>query len=131
MLNENLDLDKSEFNYISPLDIKTEIKSLQCLKDLSESYLKLYQTTYEEDKLKLNDPNLTFNEKNCLLMIIGEKEILRFFIDFTAYCLVLFEINDTKEIKKRIKKDFTNRIFPYETYLNDVILQLVKTEHFK
>lgn len=107
------------------------MKSLQSLKALSEEYLKNYKVSSEDEIIKLKDENLTFNERNCLLMIIGEKEILKYFIDFSVYCLSLFEINDTKEIKKKIKKDFTNKIFPYEIYLNDVILQLVKTEHFK
>ncbi len=61
----------------------------------------------------------------------GEKQILTYLKSFAIYCLDLFEINDTKEIKKKIRKDFNNKIFAYESYVNEVILQLIKTEPFK
>jgi histone-lysine N-methyltransferase SETD3 len=130
--NDNiLDNDKSEFNFIPPLDIKTEEKCLLYLKKQTEEYLVKYPNTIEEDNNLLSSISLSINEKNCILMRKGEKEILEYYIKFTTYCLELLKIRDIKEIKKKIKKDFKNNIFPYESYLNDVILYLVKTEHFK
>ena len=38
---------------------------------------------------KLND-----NERNCILMRLGEKKILKFYFNFSKFCLSLIEIKD-------------------------------------
>lgn len=131
-LNEDLN-DKTQFTYLEPLDIKTEVSCLNAIYQMSTDYLKEYETTLEEDREILNNPelNLSINERNCLKMREGEKVILEYFKDFAEYCISLFEINDTKEIKKKIKKDHHNKLFPYEVYVNEVLLNLVKSNSFK
>jgi hypothetical protein len=38
---------------------------------------------------KLND-----NERNCILMRLGEKKILKFYLNFSKFCLSMIEIKD-------------------------------------
>lgn len=57
-------------------------------------------------------------------MRIGEKKILNFWIEFTKYTIPLFDLS-SKMIKKKVKKDFPNYC-PYEMYINDVILALIR-----
>ncbi len=40
----------------------------------------------------IKNENLTSNETNCLLMRIGEKKILNFYLNFSKFCLSLIEI---------------------------------------
>lgn len=79
---------------------------------------------------------------NCVLMCYGEKkvsllnfvyplililfQILTFFLNFVRYVTPLFYL-DTKEMKKKIKNDFVNGC-PYEEYINDIILFLIRKE---
>ena len=63
----------------------------------------------------------------------GEKEvkqtinkILHYFLEFSRYVAKLFHL-DAKEIKKKIKKDYSN-LSPYEDYINDVVLYLIRKE---
>lgn len=131
-LNEDLN-DKTQFTYLEPLDIKTEVLCLNSIFKMSTDYLKEYSTTLEEDLIlqRRTELNMTINQRNCLKMREGEKVILEYFRDFAQYCIALFDINDTKDIKKKIKKDHHNKLFPYEIYVNDVLLNLVKSNSFK
>jgi hypothetical protein len=56
-----------------------------------EALLK-YPTTYDEDLEILNNKDLTFNHRNCVLFRSGEKEILLFLIKTTERILSLFDL---------------------------------------
>lgn len=79
----------------------------------------------------LNDIELTENKKNCYKIIINEIEILKYFNDFALYNLKLLDINNIKQIKEKIKIDYLNKTYPYESYLNEVVLQLIKPDKLK
>jgi len=58
------------------LSIRNEKKVLNRIKEEAVAAYKKYPTTYEEDLELLKNPNLSFNESNCLLYRSGEKKIL-------------------------------------------------------
>ncbi len=70
------------------------------------------------------------NYANCYKMCLGEKKILRFYIDFVRYCLPLFDMSEkvyfniTQEIKEKMNKDFPDEC-PFEFYIVLVILKFV------
>ena len=126
---------KPTFHTIPPISTKNELKVLEYIEKLSLDHLSKYPHSLEEDlKILSEDSNkLTNNQRNCILMRSGEKEvnssikkILHYFLEFSRYASKLFYL-DVKEIKKKIKKDFSST-FPYEDYVNDVILFLIRKE---
>jgi len=64
---------------IPPISIENEKAVLNSIKQCAVEMLKGYQTTYEED-LKILETNkeMTFNQRNCVLMRSGEKKVLYF-----------------------------------------------------
>jgi histone-lysine N-methyltransferase SETD3 len=78
------------------MSIEEERKMLKYLDKLMKAHLDKYPTTIEEDLyiLKKENLSLTYNQRNCLLMRIGEKKILHFFSKFSQYCLELFSYNN-------------------------------------
>lgn len=48
----------------------------------------------------LENPNLTFNERNMLLFRSGEKEILHYFIEFSDLVLEMLELKFADAKKK-------------------------------
>ena len=84
---------------IGPISIENEKSVLQRLKRMSVEGLSKYPTTYEEDMQILQNPDLTFNNKNCVLMRSGEKAILLWFIEFVDTCTPMFDM-PSKELRK-------------------------------
>ncbi len=127
--NSNSISSKPSFNTILPISIKNELKVLSEIQRIAIENLNNYPSDYESDcKLTLQvengDVSLTNNQRNCLMMRKGEKKILLFFQSFAVYATGLFELS-SKEIKKKVKKDFPNYC-PYDTYINDVVLNLIR-----
>jgi protein-histidine N-methyltransferase len=132
ILKKDNDIDTSNkpaYQTIPPISIKNELQILLHLQNICQENLSKYNTEYEED-LKLlsqyesGELKLSNNQLNCLLMRIGEKKILHFWIEFTKYTIPLFELS-SKMIKKKVKKDYPHYC-PYEMYINDVILTLIR-----
>ncbi len=76
--NRNEDEDsKPTFHTIPPISIKNELKVLEYIEKLSSECLNKYPTTLEEDEkmLKEEPSKLTNNQRNCILMRMGEKEV--------------------------------------------------------
>jgi hypothetical protein len=106
MINENyklmMDDSSTGFYLISPLSAKNELKVLKKIEDLCLNELNKYPHTLEEDediikKDKNKEINLTNNKRNCVIMRMSEKRILKFFIKFSKYCSELF--GKTEKVK--------------------------------
>lgn len=75
------DEDDDENSYqgtnIPPISIDNEKRVLKRISDLSIDQLKKYPTTYEEDLkiLETKSKEMTFNQRNCVLMRSGEKKV--------------------------------------------------------
>jgi histone-lysine N-methyltransferase SETD3 len=87
------------------------------LQRLAEAGYAKYSNTYEEDLALLQRDDLTFNNRNCVLMRSGEKEILLWWIEFVAQVLPLLDLPH-KELKNAIKKA---KLKKYEPYLKEIL----------
>jgi hypothetical protein len=101
---------------------------LEHIQTTCKKYLNNYNTSIQEDKKILENQNNKLSENiiNCILMRLGEKKIINFYLEFTEYNLALLKLDDSKEIKKKIKKDFKSQPCPYNSYINSVVFSIIK-----
>jgi histone-lysine N-methyltransferase SETD3 len=94
-------------NPIRPICARNEIAALANIASVARTQLSRYPTTWEEDMGLLNSDTLTpfSNRKNALIVIMGEKEILRFWIQLSEICTNLFS-KDIDEVSQIVKKQY-------------------------
>ena len=75
-------------NPIRPISRRNEIAALAAFAGVARRQLQRYPTTYEEDKDVLASGKIRpfSNRRNALIVILGEKEILHFWIDAARVC---------------------------------------------
>lgn len=116
------------FYYIAPITKALEIKVLKQFLFFLREALGKYPTSLEEDKHVLKtEKNISFNMKNCLLLLMSEKSVLLYFIEFCEYCLGLFNLSKL-EIISKISVEFKEEECPFDWYIQQVILKLIKEE---
>ena len=115
------------FYYIPPFSKEAEILVLKHLHLLCRKALEKYPTSFDEDQYIFQTlKNMSFNLRNCLLLLMSEKTILSYFIYFCEYCLDLFKINSQNEIISKVSKDYEFNDCQFEFYIQEVILKLVQ-----
>jgi histone-lysine N-methyltransferase SETD3 len=115
------------FYYISPISKELEIKVLKHLHLLCRKALNNYPTTYEEDNLTLKSKkNISFNYRNCLLLLMSEKSVLSYYIYFCEYCLSLFNKTSELEILTKLSMDYKYNECQFDFYIQEVIMKLIK-----
>jgi histone-lysine N-methyltransferase SETD3 len=62
-----------------PLSPRNEVQVLRALAGSCAARLALYETSVEEDTRLLQEKNLSWNDRNCILLRQGEKQILQVF----------------------------------------------------
>ena len=101
----NQEESKQNFHMMPPFSVLNESLMIIYILNLSNDGLEKYITTIEEDELLLKEnldknnskyDKLSFNQKNCIKMRLGEKEILKFFKEFAEYSLELLSMSDVK-----------------------------------
>ena len=113
------------FYYVPPINKNLEIKVLKHLYYLCRKSLAKYPTTFEEDQyIYKNKENISFNLRNCLLLLISEKTVLSYFLFFCEYCLDLFCLTNKNEIMTKIDNDFKNEQCQFDFYIQEIILKL-------
>ena len=126
--------DEISINYyfFYPINKAMEIKVLNHLKFLCEKALEKYPTTIEQDKKvykeNKNKKDFNFNYRNCLLLLISEKNVLLYYIQFCDYCLKLLNSKKLTEVLGNIAKDYKENDFKYNFYIKEVILKLINEE---
>jgi histone-lysine N-methyltransferase SETD3 len=60
---------------------------------MAQAAYKNYPTTYEEDLEILKRDDLTKNQRNCVLLRAGEKEILLFYINIAGKFTLLLDMD--------------------------------------
>ena len=115
------DEDKRSFKVtlIPPISIENERKVLQHAQAMAQKALGKYPTTLEEDTELLKSSSLTQNQRNCVLMRQGEKEILHWYLNLATKVLSLLDM-PKKDVKKASKNS------PYEQYIQNSIIPLLK-----
>ena len=113
------------FYYVPPINKNLEIKVLKHLYYLCRKSLAKYPTTFEEDQyIYKNKENISFNLRNCLLLLMSEKTVLSYFLFFCEYCLDLFCLTNKNEIMAKIDNDFRNEQCQFDFYIQEIILKL-------
>ena len=81
-----------------------EIKVLKHLSLLCQKALGKYPTTFEEDQnLFKTKKNISFNLRNCLLLLMSEKTVLSYFIYFCEYCLELLKLKTQIDVLNKFR----------------------------
>ena len=113
------------FGYIPPINKENEINVLKKLKVLLIQALGQYPTTLEQDKKIYNEnKNISFNYKNCLLLIMSEKNVITYYIYFCDFCLDLLKVKNRKELIEKISININE--FQFEFYIQEALLKLIK-----
>jgi len=110
-LEELLPLSKvGNAEKIEPVSIRNECAILQVVAQACEETSKGFDTSLEEDIKLLEDVDkkLTINQRNCLIMRKGEKEILRAYIDLAKHVKAVENFN-VRQLKKYMDKHITGR----------------------
>lgn len=105
---------------VPPISKKNELSVLRRLKALAFEGLNAYPETLAQDNVLLTT-DLTQNQRNCVLMRKGEKEILTWFINFVDTVTPLLSLQP-KELRK------APRPAMFEDYVSNCIAALVKNE---
>ena len=129
IINSNSNENNIEINifYIPPIDKDLEIKVLKHLHLLCRKSLAKYPTTFEQDQNIYNNKNknnISFNKRNCLLLLMNEKTVLSYYIYFCEYCISLLKLKTQKEILTKVSNDFKYNECQFEFYIQEVILKL-------
>ena len=124
--DENMnDTSPVSFYYIEPISKELEIKVLKHLNSILREALRRYPTSLDEDKKMLKNKNISFNQRNCLLLIISEKILLIYYIYFCEYCLTLFTLTE-REIITKVSNDYKYNNCQFSFYIQEVILKLIQ-----
>ena len=125
--NECLNYDDNNltFYYISPISKELEIKVLKHFHLLCVKSLRNYPTTFEEDKFNLKKKGISFNQRNCILLLMSEKIVFSYFIYFCEYCLSLFNMDNEYDIISNLKYDDSG----FDLYIQEVIMKLMKIDY--
>jgi len=118
--------DREAIDEIEPMSIRNEIGVLKQLKFACEAVMAGFETTLEWDEEYLKTPDLDWNIRNCLVMRMGEKRVLKFFMDLADKAIPLLQTpwKDMKKIAAKCAQGTT----PFDFYVSAVVTTLVKKQ---
>ena len=128
--NEN-DMEISIF-YLPPIDKDLEIKILKHLHLLCRKAMSKYPTTFEQDKKMFDNKdknNISFNLRNCLLLLMNEKTVLSYYMYFCEYCIELLKLKTQKEVLAKVSNDYKYNDCQFNFYIQEVILKFIKNDY--
>ena len=108
------------FYHIEPFSIENELEVLNRLKEICQCELTNYHTSYEED-IEILNGEFTYNQRNCIIIRMSEKEILLFYIAFCDYCKELLSLNSKDKIISKVSYDYKDSNCPYEYYISNIL----------
>jgi hypothetical protein len=72
------------------------------------------------------NPNLTFNQRNCVIVRRGEKQVLQYYIDLADHCMPYFDM-PWSTLKKMAQKMENAKVEGrFDCYMLNVVAPLVK-----
>ena len=120
------------YYFFYPINKSNEINVLKYLKYICEQALAKYPTSltrdqqiYEERK---QSSDFNFNYRNCLLLLMSEKNVLIYYKEFCVYCLELLKMKNKKKILEKATNDSRDNNIKFNFYIKDAILKLIKEE---
>jgi len=93
------------------LSLENERKVLVKMKQIAIECLKGYPDTYEKDMELLNNKDLTFNQRNCIILRAGEKKIFNDMIVLAELGIELIDMNDAKKVQEHFEKVGKNKTY--------------------
>ena len=121
-------IENVNFNF--PISFQNEIQVLKKIIEIINLELMNYNKSLNEDLLYLkeNKSKISFNEYNCYIIRISEKDILNYYINMCEKCINLFEkpINEIEEIVKNLITNNYNNLLEYEFYIKEVLRNCIK-----
>lgn len=89
-----------------PISTRNELKAMQNLLDMVNSYLAQYPTSLEADIARLQGNELApfSNERHALIQIKGEKEVLIFLHDFATTSIALLHTTDIRQFEDLVEE---------------------------
>ena len=120
------------YYFFYPINKQNEINFLKYLKTLCEQALAKYPTNLSQDQQiyeqKKQECDFNFNYRNCLLLLMSEKKVLIYYIEFCTYCLNLLKMKNKKKVIEKVSKDLQDNNLKYNFYIKDAILKLINEE---
>ena len=107
---------------LSAVSIKNEKQMLNKLKEIAEKCLNKFPQTYEEDIKLLENTDLSFNKRNCLIFRSGEKKIYKLMIAMANLGLTVLS-KDAKSLKIDLKSLAEST--PFGSYIKKCLIPLV------
>ena len=97
---------------------------------LCKKALNKYPTTFEKDQnlLKNKKNIISFNLRNCLLLLMSEKTVLSYFIYFCEYCLELLTFKTQIEVLTKLSTDYKYNDCQFDFYIQEVVFKLINEE---
>eukprot|EP00981_Chlorochromonas_danica_P008804 scaffold2312_cov165-Ochromonas_danica.AAC.44 len=107
---------------------RNEYNALCLLRDTCKDLLSKYPHSLEEDCHRLLHGNVAnfSNERNALIQVKGEKEVLHFYLDFALTGLSLLQVNDYNEFDRvldNVRREKHSMIFYYSRNTLSRLLQ--------
>lgn len=100
------------------ISVKNEIRALRLLVQTCDNLLAAYPTSFDEDCDRLLHAGVPLfsNERNALIQVKGEKEVLLFYKDFATAALALLgskEVEDFDRILNEVRLSKHSMLFHY------------------
>lgn len=120
---------------IDPINARNEAQCVYAVAREAKRVYSGFDTTLAEDNEMLKNPDskLTMNQRNCVIMRRGEKEVLEAYIDL-AERVKIIENMDLRDVKKYMQRNVNNRghspTMPWrlENWFNDIWIPLLTGE---
>eukprot|EP01031_Cornospumella_fuschlensis_P026807 gene26807-32388_t len=111
-----------------PISLANELKVLKHLLFLCDNYLSKYPTTLQDDVHRLAHGNVQMfsNERNALIQVKGEKEVLHFYRDLALTGIKLLQARDLDDFDNQLNEIRTNKhtmVFQYARSALSRVLQ--------
>lgn len=113
------------------ISLKNELKALKALYRVCQDCLKAYPSTFSEDIERLKDSATLIpfsNERNALVQVKGEKEVLLFFQDLAQVGIQLLNTKSFQEFDEILNDIRINKHFLIFQYCRGTIARLVQEE---
>jgi len=112
------------------ISLKNELKAMQLLLKMCDEYLRKYPHTYEEDCERLAHGNVPLfsNERNALIQVKGEKEVLLYFKDLASTAIIAMKSRDLQEFDHYLNEIRVNKHTLIFQYCRSTVARLFQEE---
>lgn len=112
------------------ISLRNELDTLRAFADEAKRVLAGFDSSLEDDNILLADgeKKLTMNQRNCVVMRRGEKEVLQYYIDLFTICTTLSQ-KPWPEVRSEHNQRVANKLRgPFDHYLTGVFIPLIKSD---